>query len=73
MAIPAPETDYEKQLAVFKQMAALFQTLSANHPHIDTLSMGMTDDMRAAITAGSTLVRIGTAIFGARDYSAKSV
>ncbi|WP_224652764.1 YggS family pyridoxal phosphate-dependent enzyme [Pectobacterium versatile] len=73
MAIPAPETDYEQQLAVFKQMAVLFQTLSANHPHIDTLSMGMTDDMRAAITAGSTLVRIGTAIFGARDYSAKSV
>ncbi|MFJ5453144.1 YggS family pyridoxal phosphate-dependent enzyme [Pectobacterium jejuense] len=72
MAIPAPETDYEQQLAVFKQMAALFQTLSANHPHIDTLSMGMTDDMCAAITAGSTLVRIGTAIFGARDYSAKS-
>ncbi|BES86118.1 YggS family pyridoxal phosphate-dependent enzyme [Pectobacterium araliae] len=72
MAIPAPETDYEQQLAVFKQMAALLQTLSVNYPHIDTLSMGMTDDMRAAITAGSTLVRIGTAIFGARDYSVKS-
>ncbi|KFX05390.1 hypothetical protein KP22_11845 [Pectobacterium betavasculorum] len=69
MAIPAPETDHERQLAVFKQMTALFQTLSVNYPHIDTLSMGMTDDMRAAITAGSTLVRIGTAVFGARDYS----
>ncbi|MDN5988264.1 MAG: YggS family pyridoxal phosphate enzyme, partial [Hafniaceae bacterium] len=39
---------------------------------IDTLSMGMTHDMAAAITAGSTLVRIGTAIFGARDYGTTS-
>ncbi|WP_409308004.1 YggS family pyridoxal phosphate-dependent enzyme [Pectobacterium sp. B1J-3] len=68
MAIPAPETDYERQLAVFRQMADLFQQLALHYPHIDTLSMGMTDDMKAAITAGSTLVRIGTAIFGARDY-----
>ncbi|MEH0831951.1 YggS family pyridoxal phosphate-dependent enzyme [Pectobacterium cacticida] len=72
MAIPAPETDFAQQLAVFRKMAALFQTLSATYPHIDTLSMGMTDDMRAAITAGSTLVRIGTAIFGARDYAANT-
>ncbi|MEH0875123.1 YggS family pyridoxal phosphate-dependent enzyme [Pectobacterium cacticida] len=72
MAIPAPETDFAQQLAVFRKMAALFQTLSATYPHIDTLSMGMTDDMRAAITAGSTLVRIGTAIFGARDYAANA-
>lgn len=70
MAIPAPETDYQRQLAVFRQMADLFQQLAVRYPYIDTLSMGMTDDMKAAITAGSTLVRIGTAIFGARDYSA---
>ncbi|PWC21667.1 YggS family pyridoxal phosphate-dependent enzyme [Brenneria roseae subsp. roseae] len=70
MAIPAPETDYQRQLAVFRQMTDLFQPLALHHPHIDTLSMGMTDDMKAAIAAGSTLVRIGTAIFGARDYSA---
>ncbi|NMV27065.1 YggS family pyridoxal phosphate enzyme, partial [Vibrio parahaemolyticus] len=38
-------------------------------PEIDTLSMGMSGDMTAAIEAGSTMVRIGTAIFGARDYS----
>lgn len=69
MAIPAPENDYQRQLAVFRQMDDLFQQLALHYPHIDTLSMGMTDDMRAAITAGSTLVRIGTAIFGARDYS----
>ncbi|MCL2893990.1 YggS family pyridoxal phosphate-dependent enzyme [Brenneria tiliae] len=70
MAIPAPETDYRRQLAVFRQMDDLFQQLALHYPHIDTLSMGMTDDMHAAIAAGSTLVRIGTAIFGARDYSA---
>ncbi|WP_315710914.1 YggS family pyridoxal phosphate-dependent enzyme [Brenneria uluponensis] len=73
MAIPAPETDYQHQLAVFQQMSVLFQQLKTNYPHIDTLSMGMTDDMAAAIEAGSTLVRIGTAIFGARDYSSPAV
>lgn len=68
MAIPAPESDYQRQLAVFQQMTAAFQTLQQQYPHIDTLSMGMSDDMAAAIAAGSTLVRIGSAIFGARDY-----
>ncbi|MFC3396594.1 YggS family pyridoxal phosphate-dependent enzyme [Brenneria rubrifaciens] len=70
MAIPAPETDYQLQLDVFRRMDDLFKQLALHYPHIDTLSMGMTDDMKAAIAAGSTLVRIGTAIFGARDYSA---
>jgi PLP dependent protein len=69
MAIPAPESDFPRQLAVFRQMAAAFQQLQQDYPQVDTLSMGMTDDMVAAIAAGSTLVRIGTAIFGARDYS----
>jgi pyridoxal phosphate enzyme (YggS family) len=69
MAIPAPESDYPRHLAVFRQMNAAFQALKQEYPQVDTLSMGMTDDMAAAITAGSTLVRIGTAIFGARDYS----
>ncbi|MBS0055564.1 YggS family pyridoxal phosphate-dependent enzyme [Yersinia sp. Marseille-Q3913] len=67
MAIPAPETDYQRQLAVFEQMNQAFLTLKAQYPQMDTLSMGMTDDMPAAIAAGSTLVRIGTAIFGARS------
>lgn len=66
MAIPAPETDYQRQLAVFEQMNQAFLTLKARYPQMDTLSMGMTDDMAAAIAAGSTLVRIGTAIFGSR-------
>jgi pyridoxal phosphate enzyme (YggS family) len=69
MAIPAPEEDYQRQLAVFGRMNDAFLALQQRYPHIDTLSMGMTDDMAAAIAAGSTLVRIGTAIFGARDYS----
>ncbi|CNE82675.1 alanine racemase domain-containing protein [Yersinia nurmii] len=68
MAIPAPESDFQRQLAVFQQMNQAFLTLKQRYPEIDTLSMGMTDDMAAAISAGSNLVRIGTAIFGARDY-----
>ncbi|PLR35003.1 YggS family pyridoxal phosphate-dependent enzyme [Chimaeribacter californicus] len=70
MAIPAPESDYARQLAVFRGMADALAALQARHPQADTLSMGMTDDMPAAIAAGSTMVRIGTAIFGARDYGA---
>ena len=71
MAIPAPETEYERQLAVAQQMAAAFARLKADYPTVDTLSLGMSDDMEAAIAAGSTMVRIGTAIFGARDYTKK--
>ncbi|MGO4746035.1 YggS family pyridoxal phosphate-dependent enzyme [Serratia quinivorans] len=70
MAIPAPQADYQSQLAVFGRMRDAFLALQQHYPQVDTLSMGMTDDMAAAIAAGSTLVRIGTAIFGARDYSA---
>jgi len=68
MAIPAPETDYDRQFAVARQMAVAFEGLKARYPTVDTLSLGMTDDMAAAIAAGSTMVRIGTAIFGARNY-----
>lgn len=70
MAIPAPENDYARQLAVCSQMAEAFNQLKIKYPSVDTLSLGMSDDMDAAIAAGSTMVRIGTAIFGARDYSA---
>lgn len=69
MAIPAPESDYPRQLAVCQQMAEAFHQLKQHYPDIDTLSLGMSDDMEAAIAAGSTMVRIGTAIFGARDYA----
>ncbi len=69
MAIPAPVSDYERQFAVAQQMAVAFDALKARYPTVDTLSLGMSDDMDAAIAAGSTMVRIGTAIFGARDYT----
>lgn len=69
MAIPAPESSYERQFAVAQQMAVAFEALKARYITVDTLSLGMSDDMEAAIAAGSTMVRIGTAIFGARDYS----
>ncbi|HFP9389812.1 YggS family pyridoxal phosphate-dependent enzyme [Raoultella planticola] len=69
MAIPAPESEYVRQFAVAQQMAVAFARLKTQYPTVDTLSLGMSDDMEAAIAAGSTMVRIGTAIFGARDYS----
>ncbi|MGV3346615.1 YggS family pyridoxal phosphate-dependent enzyme [Enterobacteriaceae bacterium LUAb1] len=70
MAIPAPENDYQQQLAVCQRMANAFARLQANYPQADTLSLGMSDDLAAAITAGSTMVRIGRAIFGARHNRA---
>lgn len=69
MAIPAPESSYERQFAVAQQMAVAFEALKGRYETVDTLSLGMSDDMEAAIAAGSTMVRIGTAIFGARDYN----
>ncbi|WGZ94637.1 MAG: YggS family pyridoxal phosphate-dependent enzyme [Candidatus Thiothrix putei] len=66
MAIPAPEHDFTKQCAVFAQVRALQENLVSQGFSLDTLSMGMTDDMEAAIAEGATIVRIGTAIFGAR-------
>lgn len=69
MAIPAPEQDYQRQLAVCQKMANAFRELKKVYSSVDTLSLGMSDDMEAAIAAGSTMVRIGTAIFGARDYA----
>ncbi|OOF54505.1 YggS family pyridoxal phosphate-dependent enzyme [Rodentibacter genomosp. 2] len=73
MAIPAPTPNVAEQENTFKKMAELFGQLKQTFPNrqIDTLSMGMTDDMPSAIKCGSTMVRIGTAIFGARDYSPK--
>ena len=71
MAIPAPEKEYDRQFAVAREMAVAFARLKADYPTVDTLSLGMSDDMEAAVAAGSTMVRIGTAIFGARDYTKK--
>ncbi|WP_102505033.1 YggS family pyridoxal phosphate-dependent enzyme [Salinivibrio kushneri] len=68
MSIPQPETDYQRQCAAFEPLSNAFHALSEQTPDIDTLSMGMSGDMEAAIACGSTMVRVGTAIFGARDY-----
>lgn len=66
MAIPAPEPDFNKQRAVFAELRQALEALQAWGLALDTLSMGMSDDMEAAIAEGATLVRIGTAIFGTR-------
>lgn len=69
MCLPAPSSDPTQQRAAFAQLAALQRELQQRWPdaRLDTLSMGMSGDLEAAIAEGSTLVRIGTAIFGARD------
>lgn len=66
MVIPAPEPDFDKQRAIFRQAALLKNQLNQTGLKLDTLSMGMSNDMEAAIAEGATIVRIGTAIFGAR-------
>lgn len=72
MVIPAPQTDFDQQRTSLSRVRKLFEALRSKHPQIDTLSMGMSGDMQAAIAEGSTMVRIGTAIFGARPSKAKS-
>ena len=67
MTIPAPRETMLEQGAAFAQLAAAMSSLQQQGIACDTLSMGMTQDMAAAIAEGSTLVRIGTAIFGERD------
>lgn len=68
MAIPAPNKDVTTQRQVFRRLRELKEQLNQQSFKLDTLSMGMTDDMEAAIAEGATQVRIGTAIFGARNY-----
>ncbi len=68
MAIPAPSENFEQQRSTFGQVAALQQQLIDQGMELDTLSMGMSGDMEAAIAEGATIVRIGTAIFGSRNY-----
>jgi hypothetical protein len=66
MCIPEPAPDFEAACAVFARAKALFDELNRAGLQLDTLSMGMTADLEAAIHAGSTMVRVGTAIFGSR-------
>lgn len=66
MTIPDPAPDFEAACAVHTSARALFDQLNAAGLGLDTLSMGMSDDLEAAVAAGSTMVRVGTAIFGHR-------
>ena len=68
MAIPAPTADVNEQRAAFRQVRKQWEILCNAGHNLDTLSMGMSDDSDAAIAEGSTIVRVGTAIFGPRDY-----
>jgi pyridoxal phosphate enzyme (YggS family) len=70
LTIPEPAQDFAAQLAVHRRARALYDELRAAGLPLDTLSMGMTGDLEAAIHAGSTMVRVGTAIFGARPAMA---
>ncbi len=72
MTIPDPVEGFDAQVAVHAKARALFDEVKAalNLPQFDTLSMGMTGDLEAAVQAGSTMVRVGTAIFGGRTYPA---
>jgi pyridoxal phosphate enzyme (YggS family) len=68
MAIPEPETDPVKQRAAFARLRVLAEQLRAEGLELDTLSMGMSADLAAAIAEGATIVRVGSAIFGSRNY-----
>jgi pyridoxal phosphate enzyme (YggS family) len=68
MAIPEPQIDPELQRAPFARLRELAQEIVKSGIHLDTLSMGMSSDMRAAVLEGATIVRVGSAIFGARHY-----
>jgi pyridoxal phosphate enzyme (YggS family) len=70
MAIPEPHPDEAHRRAAFARMRALFDALRARHPGVDTLSMGMSDDWPLAVAEGATLVRVGSALFGARPPKA---
>jgi len=71
MTIPEPADTYELQLHVHQQTKKLFDELKSplSLQKFDTLSMGMTTDLEAAIHAGATMVRVGTALFGRRDVA----
>jgi len=67
MTVPAPSPEPARQRAQFAHLRALFADLRAQGFALDTLSMGMSDDLEAAIAEGATMVRVGSAIFGRRE------
>jgi len=72
MGLPAPSVDPADQRIPFSRLASALLDLQAHFPEMDTLSMGMTDDLEVAIAEGATMVRIGTAIFGSRTSGPQS-
>jgi pyridoxal phosphate enzyme (YggS family) len=66
MTIPAPSDDPQLQRVAFRHLRELQESLIGSGYSLDTLSMGMTDDLEAAVMEGATMVRVGTGIFGAR-------
>ena len=67
MSIPKATKDFEQQRKVFGRIRSCFEELKSTYPQLDTLSMGMSGDYEAAILEGSTMIRIGTKIFGERN------
>lgn len=67
MTLPAPVQGVENQRVPFRHLRMLREQLKSTDLPLETLSMGMTDDLEAAIAEGATIVRIGTAIFGPRQ------
>ena len=66
MAIPRASGDLDEQRGAFARVRGCFLELQEIYPGLDTLSMGMSGDLEAAVAEGSTMVRVGTDIFGAR-------
>jgi pyridoxal phosphate enzyme (YggS family) len=73
MAVPEPTDDTGLQRSRFSQLRKVLEELKSRGLALDTLSMGMSDDMESAIAEGATLVRIGTAIFGKRSVGARTI
>jgi pyridoxal phosphate enzyme (YggS family) len=69
MAIPAPQADEARQREPFARLRTLFENLRREGLALDTLSMGMSADLAAAVAEGATIVRVGSAIFGTRHYN----
>jgi len=69
MCLPMTRANHEQQRKPFKELKKLYENLNKEKFHLDTLSMGMTNDFCAAIQEGSTIIRIGTALFGPRGKS----
>ena len=69
MAIPEPTEDPQAQRAAFRRLREIYEAVRAAGLPLDTLSMGMSHDLEAAVAEGATIVRVGTAIFGERNYA----